>query len=51
MKQSEIVDATDWSKAKASRVLSRMEEEGELVRYRVGRENVVTHEASDPLEE
>jgi hypothetical protein len=51
MKQSEIVDATDWSKAKASRVLSRMEEEGELVRYRVGRENVVTHETSDPLEE
>ena len=41
MKQSEVVEQTDWSKAKVSRLLSRMEERDQIVRTRIGRENVV----------
>lgn len=51
MKQSEIVDNTDWSKAKVSRVLGRMENEGEIQRYQVGRENVVTLESLESISE
>ena len=41
MKQSQIVNYTDWSKAKVSRVLSGLEEEGTIRKIQVGRENVV----------
>ncbi|MFB6304629.1 MAG: helix-turn-helix transcriptional regulator, partial [Haloferacaceae archaeon] len=48
MRQSDVVDETDWSKAKVSRVLSRMEEEGEVVKIDVGRENVVARPEEVP---
>lgn len=48
MRQSDIVDATDWSKAKVSRTLSDMEEAGTITRFRLGRENVVTFADQEP---
>lgn len=41
MRQSQIIESTEWSKAKVSRVLSDMEEKGVVDRVRIGRENVV----------
>lgn len=41
MKQSRIVDGTDWSKAKVSRLLSKMEESAEITKLTVGRENII----------
>lgn len=54
MGQSELVERTGWSKAKVSRVLSAMEEEGAVSRAQVGREKIVTLPESgvdDPLTE
>ncbi len=42
MKQAEIVDATDWSNAKVSQLLSRMAESDEILKLRIGRENLIT---------
>lgn len=42
VKQSAIVEETGWSKATVSRKLTAMEEDGEINRFRIGRENVVT---------
>ena len=39
--QSEIPAKIDWSPSKTSRVLSGMEERGDIVRRRIGREKVV----------
>jgi hypothetical protein len=44
MKQSEIVERTEWSKAKVSRTLSRMADEGKVQKLKLGRENLVTLE-------
>jgi len=41
MKQSAIVDEFGWSKSKTSRVLSRMADDGEVEKLRIGRENVI----------
>lgn len=41
MKQSRIVDGTDWSKAKVSRLLSTMEEGDDITKLTVGRENII----------
>lgn len=41
IRQPEVVEATDWSKATVSRLLSEMESRGEIERFRVGREKVV----------
>ncbi|WP_434520794.1 helix-turn-helix transcriptional regulator [Halorubrum sp. AS12] len=41
MKQSEVVEAFGWSKSKTSRVLSRMADNGEVEKLRIGRENVI----------
>lgn len=41
IRQPEVVKATSWSKATVSRLLSEMEENGEIERFRVGREKVV----------
>lgn len=41
LRQSRIVDWTDWSKTKVSRTLSKMAENGEVVKIRLGRENLV----------
>jgi hypothetical protein len=48
MRQHEIVEATDWSKSKVSRLLSRMDEEGQIRKIRLGRENLVTLPEAEP---
>jgi uncharacterized membrane protein len=41
MTQGDVDDAFEWSKAKTSRLLSRMAEEGAVEKVQLGRENVV----------
>ena len=41
MKQADLVDETDWSKATVSRLLSTLEDDGRVEKIRVGRGNVV----------
>jgi uncharacterized membrane protein len=47
MKQSDIVDALDWSKSKTSRVLSDMAEADRVEKLRIGRENVISLPTED----
>lgn len=49
MKQVDIVDATGWSKAKVSTLLTEMAEEGRISKLRIGRENIITLESSDSV--
>ncbi|WP_460560895.1 helix-turn-helix transcriptional regulator [Halorubrum pallidum] len=52
MKQSDVVEAFDWSKSKTSRVLSRMADAGEVEKLRIGRENVIDLVVGDdPVDE
>lgn len=48
MKQSKIVDSVDWSKAKVSRLLAELEEEGRVTKLRLGRENLVCLPGHEP---
>jgi hypothetical protein len=48
MKQVDIVDQTGWSKSKVSMLLSDMEEENEISKIRVGRENIIAIEGQEP---
>lgn len=48
MRQAAIVETTDWSKSKVSMVLSEMEEDGEVSKLRVGRENIVSLQGNEP---
>jgi hypothetical protein len=48
MKQVNIVEETGWSKSKVSMLLSDMEEEGQLSKLRVGRENIVSLAGHEP---
>ncbi len=48
MRQSEIVAASDWSKAKVSRLLSRMAADEDVVKVRIGRENLICLEHATP---
>ncbi|WP_135667759.1 helix-turn-helix transcriptional regulator [Halorhabdus rudnickae] len=48
MKQTEIVDGTEWSKSKVSMLLSDMEDDGELTKLRVGRQNIISLPGSEP---
>jgi uncharacterized membrane protein len=48
LKQTRIVEETDWSKAKVSRVLSSMEEDGDISKIRIGRENLICIKGSEP---
>lgn len=41
MKQSQIVDRTEWSQATVSRLVSKLENEGTITKLRSGRENIV----------
>lgn len=41
MKQKGIVDRTGWSEAKVSQVTSRLEEDDEITKLRMGRENII----------
>jgi len=47
--QSEIVERTDWSKSKVSRLLSKMEENEQVKKITIGRENLITRRSDDPL--
>ncbi|WP_164932774.1 helix-turn-helix transcriptional regulator [Halorubrum amylolyticum] len=52
MKQSDVVEEFGWSKSKTSRVLSRMADDGEVEKLRLGRENVIDlADGDDPLDE
>jgi len=42
MKQGAIVEATGWSNAKVSQLLSAMEEADEIEKLRIGRENLIS---------
>jgi len=48
MKQVQIVDQTDWSKSKVSMLLSDMEEDGQISKLRVGRENIISLAGEEP---
>jgi hypothetical protein len=48
MKQVNIVDETEWSKSKVSMLLSEMEENGEISKLRVGRENIISLAGEEP---
>lgn len=48
MKQSKIVDSVDWSKAKVSRLLAELEDEGRVTKLRLGRENLVCLPGHEP---
>jgi len=48
MKQANIVDETGWSKSKVSMLLSDMEDEGDISKLRVGRENIVSLKGQEP---
>ena len=46
--QSHVVSGTEWSKSKVSRVLSKMEADGTVRRYRVKRQKVVCLPGAEP---
>lgn len=51
MKQSQLVDRTEWSQATVSRLVSKLENEGTITKLRSGRENIVelrTPESESP---
>jgi predicted transcriptional regulator len=48
MKQARIVDRTGWSKSKVSMLLSEMEDEGDISKLRVGRENIISLRGNEP---
>ena len=48
MKQTGIVDETEWSKSKVSMLLSEMEEEGTIRKIQVGRENIIALDGHEP---
>ena len=50
LKQSQIVEATEWSKSKVSRLLSSMEDDAEITRVRLGRENLVCLRGHEPAD-
>ena len=51
LRQRKIVDETEWSKSKVSRLLSAMEEEARIEKISYGRENVIALPEAVPLEE
>ncbi|WP_408956947.1 helix-turn-helix transcriptional regulator [Natrinema sp. 74] len=48
MKQASIVSETGWSNAKVSQLLSKMDENDEIEKLRIGRENLITLPGVDP---
>jgi uncharacterized membrane protein len=48
MRQVAIVEETEWSKSKVSMLLSDMEEEGDISKLRVGRENIISLAGEEP---
>ncbi|WP_222916432.1 hypothetical protein [Natrinema sp. SYSU A 869] len=50
MKQASIVSETGWSNAKVSQLLSKMDDDNEIEKLRIGRENLITLPGVDPTE-
>lgn len=50
MKQASIVSETGWSNAKVSQLLSTMDDDDEIEKLRIGRENLITLPGVDPTE-
>ena len=48
MKQVDIVEATDWSNAKVSQLLTEMAEAGQIDKLRIGRENLISLPGEGP---
>jgi hypothetical protein len=48
MKQVNIVEETGWSKSKVSMLLSDMEEDEQISKLRVGRENIISIKGQEP---
>lgn len=48
MRQSKIVEETEWSKAKVSRLLGKMEDAGDIVKVPIGRQNLVYLDGMEP---
>jgi len=48
MKQVNIVEETEWSKSKVSMLLSEMEDDGQISKLRVGRENIISLAGEEP---
>jgi len=48
MKQVAIVEETEWSKSKVSMLLSDMEDEGQISKLRLGRENIISLAGQEP---
>lgn len=48
MKQTAIVEGTEWSKSKVSMLLSEMEDEETIRKLQVGRENIITIPGEEP---
>ena len=46
--QTEVADATGWSDAKASRILSEMEAAGTITRHQIGRQKIVYLAGHEP---
>jgi len=51
MKQVDIVEATDWSNAKVSQLLTEMAEAGQIDKLRIGRENLISLPGEGPGDE
>jgi len=48
MKQVAIVEETEWSKSKVSMLLSDMEDDGQISKLRLGRENIISLAGQEP---
>jgi len=48
LRQSKVVEGTEWSKSKVSRVLSRMADEGTVAKINLGRENLIARPENVP---
>jgi len=48
MRQVSIVEETEWSKSKVSMLLSEMEDDGDISKLRVGRENIISLAGQEP---
>lgn len=48
MKQADIVNSVEWSKAKVSRLLADLESDDEITKLRLGRENLICRPGSEP---
>ncbi len=48
MKQKRVAEELDWTAAKTSQVTKGLRDEGDLVGFRIGRENVLTLPEEDP---